>query len=48
MDECIVGAMSVVTKAFDEKHSVIAGNPAKICKRNILWGSCEKTVPNIE
>ncbi len=47
MDESIVGAMSVVTKAFEERHIVIAGNPAKICKRNILWGASEETVPNI-
>ena len=36
-DDSIVGAMSVVTKAFDESNVLIAGNPAKICKRNIMW-----------
>ncbi|MCR5260809.1 MAG: acyltransferase [Candidatus Gastranaerophilales bacterium] len=47
-DECVVGTMSVVTKAFDEKHVVIAGNPAKICKRNVLWGASAETVPDIK
>lgn len=36
-DNSIVGSMSVVTKKFDEQNVVIAGNPAKICKRNISW-----------
>lgn len=31
----IVGACSVVTKRFDEENIIIAGNPAKIVKRNI-------------
>ena len=34
----IVGACSVVTKCFDEENIIIAGNPAKIVKRNINWG----------
>lgn len=33
----IVGACSVVTKRFDEENIIIAGNPAKIVKRNINW-----------
>lgn len=33
----IIGAYSVVTKSFDEENCVIAGNPAKIVKRNIDW-----------
>ena len=37
-DNSIVGAMSVVTKAFTDENIVIAGNPAKICKTNINWG----------
>lgn len=36
-DGCIIGAGSVLTKTFDEKNAVIAGNPAKIVKRNIRW-----------
>lgn len=31
----IVGCQSVVTKKFEESNTVIAGNPAKIRKRNI-------------
>ncbi len=38
-DNSVVGAASVVTKSFDEKNVLIAGNPAKICKRNINWSS---------
>lgn len=33
----IVGSASVVTKKFDEDNIVIAGNPAKICRKNIMW-----------
>lgn len=35
--ESVVAACSVVTKRFDEPHSVLAGNPAKVVKRNIQW-----------
>lgn len=34
---CIVGMGSVVTKNFEEENCVIAGNPAKVVKRNINW-----------
>ena len=43
-DNCIVGAMSVVTKRFTEENAVIAGNPARVCKRNIMW---EEDVQNL-
>ena len=33
----IVGTGSVVTKKFDEENTVIAGNPAKVIKRNVIW-----------
>lgn len=33
----IIGMGSVVTKSFLEHNCVIAGNPAKIVKRNIKW-----------
>lgn len=36
-NDVIVGSASVVTKAFDEEQVLIAGNPAKICKRGIVW-----------
>ena len=32
---------SIVTKSFNEENCVIAGNPAKIVKRNIEWSSCK-------
>lgn len=35
--ENIVAACSVVTKKFTENNCVIAGNPARITKRNIQW-----------
>lgn len=34
---CVVAAGSVCSKAYSEKNCVIAGNPAKIVKRNIDW-----------
>jgi glycosyltransferase involved in cell wall biosynthesis/carbonic anhydrase/acetyltransferase-like protein (isoleucine patch superfamily) len=36
-DNCIIAANSVVTNSFDEKNILIAGNPAKIIKRNVDW-----------
>lgn len=36
-DNSIVGAMSVVTKRFNQENVVIAGNPAKICKTGVMW-----------
>ena len=36
-DNCIVGARSVVTKKFIEQHTIIAGNPAKVIKNNVIW-----------
>ncbi len=34
---CIVGACSLVTKAFEETHCTLAGVPAKIVKRETDW-----------
>ncbi|NMY51565.1 acyltransferase [Pseudomonas sp. WS 5011] len=35
--ETVVGACSLVSKAFDEGNCVIAGVPAKIVKRGVRW-----------
>lgn len=35
--ECIVAAHSVVSKRFEETHCVLAGNPARVVKRNVQW-----------
>ena len=37
MDNCVVGAKSVTSSRFNEKNCIIAGNPAKIIRRNIIW-----------
>jgi acetyltransferase-like isoleucine patch superfamily enzyme len=34
---CVIAANSVVKSSFDEKNVLLAGNPAKIVKRNISW-----------
>lgn len=36
-DNCIVGAKTLVTKAFSEPNCILAGIPARIVKRNIGW-----------
>ena len=41
---CVIGAMSVVTKRFTDEDVAIAGNPAKIIKRNIYWARNEKVL----
>ena len=41
-DDCIIGWNSVVTKSFDESHCAIAGNPAKIVKRNLTWSQFDE------
>jgi acetyltransferase-like isoleucine patch superfamily enzyme len=35
--DSIVGTRSVVTKSFPQEGVVVAGNPAKIIKRDIMW-----------
>jgi acetyltransferase-like isoleucine patch superfamily enzyme len=42
---CIVGTNAVVTKKFTEEDSIIAGNPARVCKRNIFWGKDINSLP---
>lgn len=36
-DNTIVGCSSVVTKHYKESNIILAGNPAKIIKRNVNW-----------
>lgn len=36
-DNTIIGAYSVVTKSFEEENLIIAGNPAKIIRKNAVW-----------
>lgn len=35
--DSIIATMAVVSKSFDKTNIIIAGNPAKIVKENILW-----------
>lgn len=36
-DGCVIGTGSVVTSKINEKYVVVAGNPAKIVRRDIDW-----------
>jgi len=36
-DDCIVGAGSIVTGAFDEGRCALAGNPAKVLRKDVFW-----------
>ena len=36
-DESIVAARSVVAKRFEEKNSVLGGNPAQVIKKGVKW-----------
>lgn len=37
--ESIIGTGAVVTKSFDEKYVALGGNPAKVIKREVSWGT---------
>ena len=36
-NDTVIGASSLVNKKFEESNVIIAGNPAKVVKRNIKW-----------
>ena len=36
-DGCVIGAHSFVAHKFEEPNTIIAGNPAKVIRRNIHW-----------
>ena len=36
-DGCVVAAGAVVSGAFDEPHCLIAGNPARVVRREVRW-----------
>lgn len=38
-DDCILGAHAMIAKSFHTPHCAIAGNPARIIRRNITWES---------
>lgn len=36
-DDCMVGWGSIVTGRFEEPHCLLAGVPARVCRRGITW-----------
>lgn len=45
-NESIVAACSVVTRRFLEPNSVLAGNPAKLVRKNVKWIRNEQAIPS--
>lgn len=37
LDNSVIGANSLINKEFEKENILIAGNPAKILKENIVW-----------
>ena len=37
LNSCVIGSNSLINKKFDKNNILIAGNPAKILKENIIW-----------
>lgn len=44
-DNCVLGARTVTSRKFEEKNCVIAGNPGKIIRQNILWARDDVSFP---
>ncbi len=36
-DGCVVGARAITSHKFTEKNCIIAGNPAKVIRRDVIW-----------
>lgn len=36
-DGCVIASDTVIKKSFEEKNVLIAGNPASIVKRDVIW-----------
>ncbi len=36
-DNCIIGGNAITSHNFTEKNCIIAGNPAKVIRKNIIW-----------
>lgn len=47
-DYTIVGMQSVVTKKFTQKYTVLAGNPAKIIKKDVAWDRADPYEFNVK
>jgi acetyltransferase-like isoleucine patch superfamily enzyme len=47
-DGSIVGARSIVTKAFEKPNCIIAGAPAKLLKENMTWDRARLKNPDFE
>lgn len=43
-DGCVVGAGTLLSGKYEEKNTVIVGNPGRIIKRNIIWLNERKNV----
>lgn len=36
-DHCVIAAGAIVTKSIESENCIVAGNPAKVVRRNIQW-----------
>lgn len=47
-DNCIVGAYTVTSHQFTEPNCIIAGNPGKLMRKNIIWSKDSQSLDHLK